>query len=121
MRLPLITLHVSTGILAMLAGALAIAFRKGSRGHRNAGNVFVISMLSVSAVGSYLGFMKSEMDNFLGGIFAFYLVATGWATARRGEKETWKLDWITPLVAVAFAATNITWGIQVSVVGQFEL
>jgi uncharacterized membrane protein len=98
MRLPLIALHVSAGILGMLAGALAIAFRKGSRGHRSIGSVFVICMLSVSAVGSYLGFMKSEMDNFLGGIFAFYLVLTGWATVRRRGNETWKLDWITPLV-----------------------
>jgi hypothetical protein len=98
----------------MLAGALAIAFRKGSRGHRKAGSVFVMCMLSVSAAGSYLGFIKSEMDNFLGGIFAFYLVLTGWATARRGGNETWKLDWIAPLVAVAFGVTNIIWRIQVA-------
>ena len=114
MRLPFLVLHVSAGVLAMLAGGLAIAFRKGSRGHRRAGNVFVICMLSVSAVGSYLGFMKSEMDNFMGGIFAFYLVATGWATANRRENEAWKLDWIMPAVAVTFAATNIFWGIEAS-------
>jgi hypothetical protein len=30
MRLPLVVLHVSAGIVAMLAGALAIASRKGS-------------------------------------------------------------------------------------------
>jgi uncharacterized membrane protein len=64
MRLPLLILHVSAGILAMLAGALAIAFRKGWLNHRRTGNVFVICMLSVSAIGSYLGFMKGEMDNF---------------------------------------------------------
>jgi hypothetical protein len=78
----------------MLAGALAIVFRKGSQGHRRAGDVFVLSMLSVSAIGSYLGFIKGEMDNFTGGIFAFYLVATAWATARHRENETWKLDWV---------------------------
>jgi hypothetical protein len=60
MRLPLLVLHVSAGVLAMLAGALAIGFPKGSQGHRLAGNVFVICMLTVSAVGAYLGFMKSE-------------------------------------------------------------
>jgi hypothetical protein len=46
-----------------------------------AGNVFVICMLTVSAVGAYLGFVKAEADNVLDGIFAFYLVATAWATA----------------------------------------
>jgi len=114
MRLPLLVLHVSAGVLAMLAGALAISFRKGSRGHRGAGNVFVVCMLSVSAVGSYLGFMNSEADNVLGGIFAFYLVATAWATARRGETETWKLDWAAPLVALMVAAINIIWGVEVA-------
>jgi uncharacterized membrane protein len=96
MRLPLLILHISAGVLAMLAGALAIGFRKGSRGHRMAGNVFVICMLSVSGLGAYLAFRKSEADNVLGGIFTFYLVATAWATARRGEAESWKLEWTTP-------------------------
>jgi uncharacterized membrane protein len=114
MRLPLLVLHVSAGILAMLGGALAMTFRKGSRGHRAAGNMFVICMLTVSAIGSYLGFMKSEADNALGGIFAFYLVATAWATARRGENETWRLDWIAPGVAVIVAAINLTWGVEVA-------
>ncbi|HVY94845.1 MAG TPA: hypothetical protein VHA14_18915 [Bryobacteraceae bacterium] len=113
MRLPLIILHVSAGITAMIAGAFSIAFRKGSPAHLRAGNIFVISMLMVSAAGSYLGFMKSEMDNFMGGIFAFYLVATAWATARRGESQTSKLDWLAPSVAIVFAAANIIWGIEI--------
>jgi hypothetical protein len=49
MRLPLLVLHVTAGAVAMLAGLLAIVFRKGSLGHRLAGSVFVICMLSVSA------------------------------------------------------------------------
>ena len=113
MRLPLLVLHVSAGILAMLAGALAICFRKGSQGHRLAGNVFVISMLSVSAAGAYLAFMKSEADNVLGGIFAFYFVATAWATARRAETERWALEWSEPLAALVVAAIWITWAIEV--------
>ena len=66
MRLPLVILHVGAGTLAMLAGALAKSFRKGSREHRRAGNVFVICMLTVSALGSYLGVIKGEMEQFHG-------------------------------------------------------
>jgi hypothetical protein len=98
----------------MLAGALAIVFSKGSRGHRLAGNVFVLCMLTVSAIGSYLGYVRSEADNVLGGIFAFYLVATAWATARRRENEIWTFDWSAPPVALAFAAINLFWGTQVA-------
>jgi hypothetical protein len=114
MRLPLLVLHVTAGILAMVAGAFAIAFQKGSRNHRRAGDAFVLSMLGVSAIGSYLGFMKGEMDNFTGGIFCFYLVATAWATAKQRENETWKLGWIPPLIALAFAAINFIWGVEVA-------
>jgi hypothetical protein len=114
MRLVLLAFHVSAGVLAMVAGACAIAFRKGSVSHRRAGNVFVACMLTVSALGSYLGFMKGEMDNFTGGIFAFYLVATAWATTKHRQNETWKIDWIAPIVALAFAVTNYVWGVQIA-------
>ena len=114
MRLPLLFLHVSAGILAMIAGAFAISFRKGSQAHRRSGNLFVASMLTVSAVGAYLGFMKSEADNLLGGIFAFHLVATAWTTARRGEGDGWKLEWGAPLIALTFATFNLIWGVEVA-------
>ena len=113
MRFPLLVIHVTAGILAMLAGTLAISFRKGSRGHRVAGTVFVLCMLCVSAIGAYLGFMKSEADNVLGGIFAFYFVATAWATVRRGQTRTWTLEWSAPLVALAIAAVWVTWALEV--------
>jgi hypothetical protein len=114
MRLPILILHVSAGILAMLAGALAISFCKGSRRHRVTGNVFVICMLSVSAAGAWLAFRKSEADNVLGGIFTFYLIATAWATTRHGEAKIWKLDWIASPVALAIAALWFIWGVQVT-------
>ena len=114
MRFALLVLHVSAGTLAMLAGAFAISSRKGSRRHRTAGNMFVICMLTVSAAGAWLAFRKSEADNVLGGIFAFYLVATAWATARRGEAEIWSLDWTNPPVALAVAAIWFVWGIEVT-------
>jgi len=71
-------------------------------------------MLSVSLLGSCLGLMNAEMDNFTGGIFAFYLVATAWATVKRGEKEFRKLYWIAPLVALAFAGINFVWGTELA-------
>ena len=114
MRLPLLVLHESAGILAMIAGAFAISFRKGSQAHRRSGNLFVASMLTVSAIGAYLGFMKSEADNLLGGIFAFYLVATALATARQGEGNDWKLEWGAPLIALTFATFNLIWGVEVA-------
>ncbi len=47
MRLPLLVFHISAGVLAMFAGAAAVSFRKGSRWHGKAGNIFVAAMLCV--------------------------------------------------------------------------
>jgi len=81
MRSPLLLLHIIAGTLGMLSG-FAVFLHKGSRQHGVAGNVFVISMLSLSASGLYLAVMKSQPGNVLGGTLTFYLVATAWITAR---------------------------------------
>lgn len=114
MRLPLLVVHVSAGILAMLTGALAMSFRKGSQRHRSSGRVFVLSMLTVSAIGAYLALMKSEADNVVGGINSFYLVATAWATARRGAGKTSPFEWSEPLCALAISAIWFTWAVEVT-------
>ena len=56
----------------MLSGAVAWSFRKGSRPHGVAGNVFFSSMLIAYAAGAYLALMNSEMDNVFGGVHTFY-------------------------------------------------
>jgi hypothetical protein len=114
MRFPILVLHVSAGILSMLAGAFAISFRKGSRRHRTARNLFVICMLIVSAAGAWLAFRKSEPDNVLGGINAFYLVATAWATAKRRATKMWAAEWSAPPFALLVAAIWIAWAVEVT-------
>jgi uncharacterized membrane protein len=83
MRVPLLVVHISAGILGILSGFAAIFLRKGSRQHGVAGNVFFISMLSMSASAVYLAFMKHQINNVFGGILTSYLVATAWVTATR--------------------------------------
>lgn len=109
---PILILHISGGTVGLLSGAAALSFRKGSRAHGVAGTVFFISMLTASAAGAYLGYRKSEMDNVLGGLLAFYLVATAWVTARRGDAETGVSDWIGLLAVSAIAAISVTCGIE---------
>ena len=108
MRLPILVLHICAGILGLVSGAAAISFRKGSRRHGIAGNVFVISMMSMSTAAAYLALMKHQMNNVFGGVLAFYLVTTAWATARRRDGETGIFDWGALLFALAVGAGIIT-------------
>ena len=112
MRSPILVLHICAGILGLLSVAAAISFRKGSRWHGVAGNVFVISMLGMSTAGAYLAFMKHQMNNVFGGVLAFYLVTTAWATARRRDGKPGIFDWGALLFALAVGAGIMTYGFQ---------
>src|SRR5258708_33863005 len=92
MRLPLLVLHISAGIIGILAGTAAMFFRKGSPRHALAGKAFVVAMLTLGASAVYLALMKHQLGNVLGGTFAFYLVATAWATAKHGGGKTGIFD-----------------------------
>jgi hypothetical protein len=98
--------------VGLLSGAVAVSFRKGSHGHRIAGIVFAMSMLSLGASGAYLAIMKFQPGNILGGIFTFYLVATSWMTVRRREAKPGIFDWGALLVILTVAAIQLTFGFQ---------
>jgi len=89
-----------------------VFLRKGSRQHGLAGNVFVIAMLTLSASGVYLAFLKSQPGNILGGALTFYLVATAWMTARRRDPKTDILNWGAFLFIVALAFVEVTLGLE---------
>lgn len=65
---PLLVLHISGGITGILSGAVAMTFRKGSRGHVGLDRYLPIAMLCMSAAGAYLAFMKSQTGNLMGGV-----------------------------------------------------
>jgi uncharacterized membrane protein len=109
---PLLLFHVGGGMAGLASGAVAMSFRKGSRPHRVAGNVFFASMLGMSAAGAYLAFMRSEMNNVFGGLLTFYLVATAGVTARRRERGTRIFDFGALLVASTLGAFILTYGIE---------
>ena len=110
MRLPLLVFHITAGVLAMVAGAAAISFSKGSRWHARAGNIFVGSMLCMAAAASCLAYMKHQPNNVFGGFLTIYMVATAWATARRRDAETGMADWIGFLFALAVGVLSMFHG-----------
>lgn len=108
----LLFIYIGGGIAGLFSGAVAMSFRKGSRPHRVAGNIFFVSMLGMSAAGACLAFMKSETNNVFGGLLTFYLVATSWVTAGRGERETNAFDLGALLVASSLGAFILTYGVE---------
>src|SRR5882762_10329153 len=106
MRLLILVIHICGGVVGLLSGVAAVSFRKGSPGHRIAGNIFFISMLTNGATAALLG-------NVFGGVITFYLVTTGWLTARRREGETTIFDWGAFLVCLAMGIVIMIDGLRV--------
>lgn len=109
---PTLLLHICSGTVGVISGFIAVSFRKGSRAHNIIGLVFVASMLSLGATGTYMAILKFQPGNILGGTFTFYLVATAWLTARHKDGRTRIFDWAALLVVVVAAAFEITFGVQ---------
>ena len=107
----LLIFHICGAIVGLLSGTAALIFRKGFRYHRAAGNVFFVSMLVMSASGAAIAaFIKPNMGNVFGGVVTFYLVATGWLTVLRKEKETGLPEFGLLLVALAAGAGGLAYG-----------
>ena len=109
---PMLIVHICGGTLALLSGAAAMSFRKGSRRHRAAGNVFVFSMLTMATAAIYLAALKHESGNVSGGIFTFYLVSTAWLTARRTEGETSKYDLVLLFIPLVLGGLSLISGVE---------
>jgi hypothetical protein len=114
MSSPTLLFHICAGSVGVLAGFVAVSFRKGSRRHGVAGEIFVIAMMILSATGAYMGFMKSEPGNVLGGALTFYLVTTAWVTVTRTDKDGNPsfFDWSALSVISTVAAVELTYGIE---------
>ena len=110
---PALLLHAGAGTIGMLSGLAAISVQKGARLHQRAGTVFFAAMLTMSAMGVWLAIPLQQWGNVIGGVFAFYLVATAWMTVRREENVTGIFEIAAMLVAFAGAAVILYFGFQV--------
>jgi uncharacterized membrane protein len=110
---PILVVHICAGTLGLLSGTAAMSFRKGSPRHALAGKVFVASMLTMAIVAVYLAIVRHEPNNIGGGILTFYLVGTGWLTARRRDGETSRFDWVVLLVPLALGILTWMHGLEV--------
>src|SRR5579859_1245343 len=114
----LVFIHICAGTLGILSGFLAMFLRKGSQRHRQAGNVFSISMLTMSAAATYMSFVGTEVSpgpvpiNVLQGAFMFYLVATAWLAARHRDGERGIVDLVAVLVVSALVVGYATFGLE---------
>jgi uncharacterized membrane protein len=93
--------HVATGMIAVVAGTVAIAVRKGGAWHRRSGLVFVYSMLAtgITAVGIALYEGKPA-----GGVVIVYFVVTAWTAVKPLTPASRRVHITLMVLAFALAA-----------------
>lgn len=110
--IPFLTvIHIAAGSVALLAGAGAMTFRKGSRPHRRSGNLFFISMLAMSALGAAMAAAKPDYGTALMGALTFYLVSTAWMTVIRPPGDAGRLERLAMGVAGVLAVLALGRGL----------
>jgi len=101
----LMNIHIVTGSIGLLAGAVALFARKGVHLHRGGGLVFVTAMLAMSASAIPLAVWAQKPTSVMGGVLTMYLVLTSWLTIRRRQRQ---FDWVA--IGAALAGFSIAVG-----------
>jgi hypothetical protein len=79
----MLTLHVTAGLLSLLAGAIALLATKGSVLHRRAGLAFVAAMLVMTGSAVIAAaLLRPNMSNVAGGTITAYLVVSALLAVR---------------------------------------
>ena len=106
----ILVLHIGAGLTGIASGAASLAFRKGARAHRLAGNVFFVAMLIMSGIGAVVSPMLDDPISASMGALAFYLVATGWMTVIRPPGQVGRFEVGTLLLGLGAVASLLAVG-----------
>lgn len=111
---PLMWIHFAGGLVALLAGAIAVAARKGGAVHAGAGRGFVMAMLVLAVTAAILEPMRTPPGSPLIGVLVGYFVVTAWAAARARSGEAGLFEKIACAVMLVVAASVLGRAVQVA-------
>jgi uncharacterized membrane protein len=117
MRVPLMV-HIGAGLLAIIAGFVALSAAKGATLHRKSGIVFVYAMVTMGLLASVVAASEPKLSSVLGGLFAGYLVVTALTTVRPPTEWSYQLDRGGMVLAFAFGVIYPAFGIAAYIRGN---
>jgi uncharacterized membrane protein len=93
--------HVATGMIALVAGFLAVAVRKGGAWHRGSGLVFVYAMIATGITAAGIALYEGKPA---GGVVIVYFVFTAWIAVRPLTPASRRVHLAFMVMAFALAA-----------------
>ena len=108
----LLPIHIIAGLIAIVAGFVALYALKGAKLHRKSGMIFVYAMVILSLTGAVIAALEPNVGTALGGVLAFYLVITGLLTFRLRDVGFQWIDLGAALLALTLGLTYVTFGFE---------
>lgn len=110
----LLYLHIGGGAVGLVTGVIASLARKGGAAHRLSGKVFVGAMFVAYVIGAGVAPFLSEgqRPNFVAGVLALYLLATGVSAARRRKFDAGPAELAGLVVALAITGVGVWFMIE---------
>lgn len=107
----LLFVHVTAGIVSLIAALIAASNRKGSKWHRQIGMVFFWGMLVVGVTAIPVTFFRPNPFLFFIALFSFYMAFAGY---RRGRSRytPQRVDLIAAIAMILVAAVMIVFGLN---------
>lgn len=88
----LLIMHISTGLIGILTGFVALATNKGSVVHVINGRLFCAAMLITGGAIIGLGISGGSISDTLGGLSIMYFIATAWLTLQFPNRSVNSID-----------------------------
>jgi hypothetical protein len=96
--------HFGTGLVALVAGAIALSVGKGSRLHKQSGIVFTFAMIITGILASVISVYAGK--SVFGGLFVVYLVFTATTTVKTLSWSGRRVDVALMVFALLFAVLS---------------
>ena len=99
--------HAATGLIALAAGFMATAARKGGKWHRRSGLAFVYAIIAMGITATGISVYEGK-ETFTGGVITAYLVFTAYITVRPLPGAGRQVDIALMVLAFTLAAWGYT-------------
>ena len=103
--------HFAAGLLAIVAGAVALATAKGGRLHKRSGLIFTWAMVGLGLSAAGIGAYERIPSQVFAGLLAAYLVFTGMTTVKPFPGIGRRFDVVLMIMAFGYAFVSLYGGV----------
>ncbi len=89
----LLTIHIASGSVALLAALVALLTAKGGPNHVRSGRVYALAMTAIFLTALPLALLGADIFLLFIAFFSFYMVFAGWRFARNRRGRPQPVDW----------------------------